>query len=221
MDVESVGFVSADGVKLFGEIRRRGVAWVILVHDRRRDLDAWSSVSAVLAAEGYSVLAVDLRGCGMSGGNPAVANSSRDVVAAVEVARAQGALEIFAIGAGSGCDPLVRACSDADFAGIVLASPSSSWSRPSLRRALRSSTTSKLVLVGSLEQGALGAADELMQNAIGPRVVVRLPTMAQSHELFESGSAPQAFDATLTFLAHHRRDLVPGTTPSTRDPETT
>jgi hypothetical protein len=71
----------------------------------------------------------------------------------------------------------------------------------------------KLVIVGSQDEAAFERSRELLALCIGPRLVVELPTAAQSHALLDGACATQALEHSLTYLAHHRRIADPA--PST------
>ena len=62
--------------------------WVVLVHDVGDDIDVWRPLRVALAARGWSVLALDLRGHGGSDWSEAVAyrpaDYAADIVAALD-----------------------------------------------------------------------------------------------------------------------------------------
>jgi alpha-beta hydrolase superfamily lysophospholipase len=209
---QPVGFIGAGGVELWGELLARP-STVLLVHDAGRDLDAWSPLPELLAERGFGSFAFDLRGCGLSDGRPGGRGFAADVVAAAGHARSAGAREVFAVGAGSGADAVLRAAPDAGLSAVVLISPSCAGPRALRRAALRCATVPKLVIVGSQDEAAFERSRELLALCIGPRLVVELPTAAQSHALLDGACATQALEHSLTYLAHHRRIADPA--PST------
>src|SRR5579871_4101559 len=66
--IEVVEFTAADGVALRGELHPGDQHWAILVHDRDADLDSLAPLAAELAQNGFTVLAFDQRGHGLSDG---------------------------------------------------------------------------------------------------------------------------------------------------------
>jgi pimeloyl-ACP methyl ester carboxylesterase len=58
---------------------------VLFVHDLGADLDAWGSIPADVAAHGFRVVSLDLRGHGLSDGEPDGATTLEDVKAALAV----------------------------------------------------------------------------------------------------------------------------------------
>jgi alpha-beta hydrolase superfamily lysophospholipase len=207
--VEPITFLTDDGAAIWGSLSLDSARWVLLVHDRGHDLDSFLPLSHRLVADGFSVMAIDLRGCGLSGGRKSESKFHFDVLAAVRFAREHGAREIFAVGAGRGSDVVIEAAPDAGFGAAVLVSPSLNRRGRVLRTAIRRSTVPKLVLVGSQDAEALKDARGVMATAIGPRVIVTLPTRDQAHDLLGGPCAGQVMNHVSTFLAHSRSELEP------------
>jgi len=208
---QPVGFVGAGGVELWGELVVRP-STVLLVHDAGRDLDAWAPLPELLTDRGFGVFSFDLRGCGLSAGRAGGRGFTVDVVAAALYARTSGAREVFAVGAGTGADAVLRAAPDAGLSAVVLISPVCASPGTLRRAALRCATVPKLVVVGSQDDAAFERSRELLALCIGPRLVVDLPTAEQSHALLAGQCATQALDHAMTYLAHHRRIAEPAPT---------
>lgn len=203
-------FLTDDSVELWGELRGDGPRWVLLVHDRGRDVDSFAGLAERIAGDGFTVLAFDSRGCGLSAGEEDETSRHLDVVAAAHFARERGARELFAVGAGAGSDVLVQAAAAARLDAMVLVSPFlPKRRRRELTAALRSHTKPRLVLVGSQHEQAMAAARVVLDLAIGPRVLVQLPSAEQSHALINGACAAQAVNHLMTFLCHNRRRLEP------------
>ena len=83
-----VGFTAPDGTSLHGllyEASARPAPGIVLVHMLGRSKDEWSWVADRLQEAGATVLALDLRGHGSSGGSPALlAPMVTDVTAAID-----------------------------------------------------------------------------------------------------------------------------------------
>ena len=92
--------VAADGIRLRGESWPGGSDWVLMVHDVGSDLDCWRPLIGPLAAAGYSVATIDLRGHGASDGEVSEVNLEDDLSALLAVARrdASGILVLVAAG---------------------------------------------------------------------------------------------------------------------------
>jgi pimeloyl-ACP methyl ester carboxylesterase len=100
----AVWFRAADGVRLAGVSLGSGSKGVVLSHEFSADLCSWLPYGRTLAAKGYRVLAIDLRGFGSSGRGPAQAANrfDRDVVAAAKLLRSDGVRRVVLAGGSIG-----------------------------------------------------------------------------------------------------------------------
>jgi alpha-beta hydrolase superfamily lysophospholipase len=117
----NVIFTSGDGTPLVGtfyEASVRPAPAVVLVHMLGRTREDWAPLAAQLEAAGMMVLAVDLRGHGLSGGsNSALPPMVQDVRAAIQ--------SIAVVGASLGANLALLAAADAPMVRCVgLLSPS-------------------------------------------------------------------------------------------------
>lgn len=126
-----IRLVSADGTPLAAmlyEAPRRPAPAVVLVHMYLRSQVDWDGLATRLQAGGMTALAVDLRGHGASGGNPAPSRAmAGDVSAAVAWLGAQpgAAGPIAIVGASLGAGVGLLAAVDAPAVrGVALLSPS-------------------------------------------------------------------------------------------------
>jgi fermentation-respiration switch protein FrsA (DUF1100 family) len=83
---EAITIDTADGEHLRGWVMRAAVprAQVVYFHGNGANLSNWSPILANIVAHGYSVLAIDYRGYGMSTGRPTERGLYRDVDAIVK-----------------------------------------------------------------------------------------------------------------------------------------
>lgn len=109
VEPEAVSFETPDGGVVHGDRYGDGGHWVVLVHGGRFDKGSWAEQARVLAEEGFTALAIDLRGYGRSvaGGaseapSPLDEGYPLDVLAAVRFARAEGAREVSVVGGSLG-----------------------------------------------------------------------------------------------------------------------
>lgn len=109
VEPEAVSFETPDGGVVHGDRYGDGGHWVVLVHGGRFDRGSWAEQARVLAEEGFTALAIDLRGYGRSvAGGASEAPSlldegyPLDVLAAVRFARAEGAREVSVVGGSLG-----------------------------------------------------------------------------------------------------------------------
>jgi pimeloyl-ACP methyl ester carboxylesterase len=198
---EPIDFLTADGVLLRGLVEGGGPSLVVLVHDEGRDLDAHGTLVGELIAADIGVLRFDLRGHGLSEGVWSPDQAPLDVAAAVELAEARGAADVFVVAVGSGAAAALVAPIHAR--AMVLVSPPGVPPGRDENEA-RESTVAKLLLVGALDERAEGSAARLQSLLIGPRLLVHLPTAEQGHALYEGECRLQALSQTIGFLAQHR-----------------
>lgn len=101
-----VRIATSDGGLIEGDVYGSGPRSVVLVHGGRFNKGSWSRQAAELAAAGYRVLAIDLRGYGRSRGpgqeDMFTAPVYRDVLAAAHYMRTSGATMVAAIGGSYG-----------------------------------------------------------------------------------------------------------------------
>jgi pimeloyl-ACP methyl ester carboxylesterase len=104
-------FRTADGTRLVGHRFGHGKVTVVLAHQYGGDVCEWTPYAQRLAALGYTALAFDLRGFGLSQHRTGAAlfRYDQDVAAAAKLARAQGATRVLLVGASIGANAVVVA----------------------------------------------------------------------------------------------------------------
>lgn len=97
-------FRAADGTKLVGHRFGKGPTAVILVHQGNGSLCEWVPYARRLAAQGYFVFPIDLRGHGFSQRRTGAAANrlAADVAAAAKAVRKLGKRKVFVVGASMG-----------------------------------------------------------------------------------------------------------------------
>lgn len=133
--VEKVGFTTDDGVRIYADYYANdsGAPSVILLHMYSRTRADWREFALFLQSRGYSVLALDMRGHGESGGGTYSAFGMQewlgvlnDVSAGKEFLRSRGAdtTRLSVIGASIGANLALRyAAQDGEVKTVVLLSP--------------------------------------------------------------------------------------------------
>jgi pimeloyl-ACP methyl ester carboxylesterase len=123
----SVTLSAADGTQLQGTHEGRGDRGVVLVHGKNRSAKDFDYLRGRLAAQGFQVLAIDLRGHGESGEEPtdeAWAQMDTDVCAAATYLGSKGAKTTTVVGAEFGGATSVHAAADCSaIHRLVLLSP--------------------------------------------------------------------------------------------------
>ena len=105
---EPVSFPAQDGWVIHADLYGTGGRGVVLVHGGRKTKKDWEAQARVLATAGFRVLALDLRGFGLSKDGPPGSKDSEqqhlDVLAAVRYLRTHGANTVSVVGASMGGD---------------------------------------------------------------------------------------------------------------------
>jgi dienelactone hydrolase len=102
---------AADGTKLVGHRFGKGSTAVVLVHEYGGDVCQWTPYARRLASLGYTAIAFDLRGFGLSQrrtGNASLRYAG-DIAAAVKTARMLAAKHVVIVGASIGANATVVA----------------------------------------------------------------------------------------------------------------
>lgn len=169
--------------------------WVILVHEPGEDLDAWRDVPASIAADGCSVLAIDLPGHGLSDDPWAPERIAELVHTLAEFAIAEGARKVFVVVAKEIATAaiLVR-----NIDALVALSPTPfslpppSWTPPAL------------ILVGGSDAAAAERANAFFRQTRGWAVVSSFGTEEQGTAIFQSPWSQHALEQTLAFVRDYR-----------------
>lgn len=105
---QSVSFKAEDGWVIHGAVYGTSERAVVLIHGGRFTKESWAPQAQQLVKAGFRVLAIDLRGYGMSTDGPSSLNtgfgSPLDALAAVKFLRERGAKTISIVGASMGAD---------------------------------------------------------------------------------------------------------------------
>ncbi|HKD87584.1 MAG TPA: alpha/beta fold hydrolase [Streptosporangiaceae bacterium] len=125
----SMWFAASDGVRLYGIEAGTGRTAVVLAHEGGADLCGWLPYVRTLQDAGLRVFAFDFRGYGLSeGSSSADLALGRDLAGAVARVRADGAAEVFLMGASMGGAAVVQNSAGIDVAGRISLSGTRLWS---------------------------------------------------------------------------------------------
>lgn len=103
---EHVSFATQDGGLVHADLYGKGNRGLVLAHGGRFNKESWQKQARVFEAAGFRVLAIDLRGYGLSQGpgqsDPLSAPLQLDVLAAVSYLRKTGARTVSVVGGSMG-----------------------------------------------------------------------------------------------------------------------
>lgn len=201
---EAVAITAADGVSLRG-LRWPGAdAWAVLLHDHGEgeDLDRWAPLAPALAARGWTVLAVDLRGHGGSDGVWDSARAESDLAVLVEFAHSGGAVFVAVVSAGEVAMLALRTAAATRPDALILLSPPLAPEQPLTD--LRGAGEAKLILIGGGDAAIRAGAERLLAAAIGWVLLVNLPATAQGTALLRSDVATHLREQIVGFLNERR-----------------
>lgn len=155
-------FRAADGTRLVGHRFGRGTTAVVLAHQNRADVCQWVPYAKRLATLGYTAIAFDFRGFGLSQHRtyPASLRYSGDVSAAVQLARRLGAKHVVLVGASIGGNAAIVAAANTrpPVDGVVSLSGPATFRLDAISGA-KHLEVPVLYLAGTIDQGGIYRQD--------------------------------------------------------------
>jgi pimeloyl-ACP methyl ester carboxylesterase len=179
------------GLTVRGTIQRGDANWVLLLHEPGGDLDDWGNLPGVINESGYSVLALDLPGHGLSDDPWEPRRAVELVDALARFAVAAGAAKVFVIAPGA---LAAAALTPRSVAAAVVLSPTPPTTP------LPDKTPPVLVLVGGSDREASDEANVFFRATRGWAVVSSFGTDRQGATIFQSEWGRHALEQTLAFL---------------------
>jgi hypothetical protein len=151
-----------------------------MVHDEGTDLDAWGDVLQTCANAGFHVIAVDLRGHGLSDGEADSEKLMPDLTALVRhVNRVWGTCGL--VLAGRTCRAGLWPGADADAPTQVFVSPDLAETDEAI---IRSSTPSmRMVISGTLDPQGKEEAERVFESLPGQKVMASVGDAARGEQL--------------------------------------
>jgi pimeloyl-ACP methyl ester carboxylesterase len=203
MRAEPLELTAPDGVILRGQYWPGGDTWIVLLHEAGKDLDGWQPLVLPLLEKGYSLLTLDLRGHGASDGEWDVSRLGGDLEAAIGVAHERGAQQVGFVGAGESVLPAFLDAHARQLFAIIALSPGPLGDLPVDE--LRKSAVAKLFVVGSLDQQAVDAEQQIRDRVIGWTVRLRLPTAERGTSLLAGQWRLHVQENIVAFLEEQRQ----------------
>ncbi len=192
-----VRLTASDGASIRGLQSVGADDWVIFLHGEGEELASWSPLWETLAADDYTLLALELTP--RAGSVMIAAEISLDAEAAFELARAEGATSISVVAAGLGGIAALQAGDEQGLSGLVLLSPGPVGTAGVSE--LRGTGESKLFLAGSLDSDTLKTAKALRNASIGWAGSISVPTRNQGTDLLTGEFASNIRFQVATFLS--------------------
>ncbi len=188
----------------------RGHEWlvlgppVVLVHDEDGDLDAWGAALQMSADAGFHVIAVDLRGHGLSDGEADSNSLESDVAILVRhVNRVWGHCGL--VLAGRACRGALRLGLDAEAPAQVFVTPDlSEMDEASIRS---SPPAIRMVIVGTLDSGAKIESQRVFEALPGQKVMASVGDAARGERLLRD--RPHLIEDICSFFRMYLSPLHP------------
>lgn len=202
---EAVRFTAKDGWQIYGDLYGKGNRAVLLVHGARFDKSSWAVQAKAIAKEGFQVLAIDLRGKGMSKEGPAENRNDiampLDLLAAIRYLQGNGARSVSIVGASMGgnlAEEAVRLAKPGEIDRVVFLAHGAYGPPQTLK-------VRKLFIVARKDLGAnnvprLQRIQAQYDAAPEPKELLILDGDAHAQSLFETNQAERLQTALIQFL---------------------
>ena len=189
---------------MFADVYGKGERAVVLVHGGQFNKESWAKQAQTLAAAGFEVLAIDLRGYGPSHGpgdsSPMDAALKYDVLAAVRYLHKNGAKSVSAIGgsmggAAAGDASIASQAGEIDRVVFLGASPNDPADK------LKSASLFIVARDDANEDGPrLPGIRKQYEIAPQPKELIILDGSAHAQYLFQTDQADRVMEEILRFL---------------------
>lgn len=177
-EAADVTLQTTDGVAVHAVDYGKGTNAVVLIHDKARSGADWSWYAEKLAANGFHVIAIDLRGHGQSALPTPLVDAdypkmTADVTAAIAWLKSKGATKLSIIGANMGANlAVLAAAEDPTVTNLILLSPGLNLSGVTPSAAMEKYGKRPVLIVASTEDGyAMRTATVLEEKATGEKHV--------------------------------------------------
>ena len=182
-------FRAADGTRLVGHRFGHGKTAVVLAHQYGGDVCEWAPYAGRLASLGYTAIAFDFRGFGLSQHRTgeALIRYDQDVVAAARLARTQGAARVILVGASIGANAVVVAGAEAKppVDGVVSLSAPATFRLDAVSAAKRLKVP-VLYVAGTIDEGGIYRQDArtlYTATAAADKAITLVPTAEHGVQL--------------------------------------
>lgn len=174
-----------------------GAEWVILVHAPGDDLDVWRVLTRPLLQSGYSVMAIDLPGHGLSCHEWDPNIMDEVLVELFAYAESNDARRRYLIVGGIIAESGLRAADNVQTNGLVMLSPVTDADH---QESATAGIVPKLIVVGSQTLHERVSAERLFQMCSGHTLLSSFPVPEQGTDLLLSEWGEQVREQIILFL---------------------
>jgi pimeloyl-ACP methyl ester carboxylesterase len=193
-------FQTEDGVTLSGTLFGQGQVGVVLSHMYPTDQTSWHAFAQTLADNGYLALAYDFRGYGQSGGEKRIDQIDRDVRAAAEFLRGQGAQRTVLIGASMGGMASAKVAGSVGADGLIVLSSPQSFQGMTVTADDLKSFAGPSLWIGSRGDAATADTEAMHALANAPKTIHIYSGSAHGTYIFDTGDEADLIQRLLEFL---------------------
>ena len=197
----NVRFETSDDITLTGRLFGSGRVGVTLAHMFQGDATSWYTAARELARAGYLTLAFNFRGYGDSEGEQQTINAPRDIEAATEFLKTQGARDVAFVGASMGGTASLLAARSGDPAAVVAISAPVRFRGLDTTIAATEIRRPVLLMASRGDEEAFAAVGELERSLPNPEDTKIYDGDAHGTSLLDD--RPEAIDEIIEFLTRY------------------
>jgi alpha/beta superfamily hydrolase len=185
----SVTFTTEDGLQLSGTLYGQGTAAIIFSHMSDGSRAEWRDLPEKMAGMGYMALAYDFRGRGDSEGTFDPPASNKDLMAAVNFIRDEGAQKIALIGASMGAMASAKVAAVEKTEAVICLAGGISWSGPEISDQELAAISAPLLVITSEEDQFVQDTLHIYEVASSPKEKHLYPGRTHGTDLFDTHGA--------------------------------
>ncbi|MCL5985392.1 MAG: alpha/beta hydrolase [Actinobacteria bacterium] len=199
LEVREVSFITEDDIKIAGRIFGKSETGIILSHMYPADQTSWDSFANMLMQNGYEAMTFDFRGYGKSEGKKEIDKIYKDLTAALNFIKEDGAKSVVLIGASMGGTASLFVASQNRVDGVITISAPVEFK--GLKTGdLKKISCPKLFIAGEKDSSAAQSAKYLYENSTDPREMAIYPTDEHGTYIFDGPYGEDLSNQIFDFL---------------------